>query len=102
MLISSNEDGFNFILLQDKANYIPKKFNNKGNESNNGDSDIILGVRNRKIRIMNSESESVAMMSHKILIKFSKESGEISSRVRFMLSEKSACPQVSSNVKEYL
>lgn len=101
MLISSNEDGFNFILLQDKANYIPKKFNNKGNESNNGD-DIILGVRNRKIRIMNSESESVAMMSHKILIKFSKESGEISSRVRFMLSEKSACPQVSSNVKEYL
>ncbi|KAL2748764.1 hypothetical protein V1477_003407 [Vespula maculifrons] len=73
-----------------------------GNESNNGDSDIILGVRNRKIRIMNSESESVAMMSHKILIKFSKESGEISSRVRFMLSEKSACPQVSSNVKEYL
>ncbi|KAL2729716.1 hypothetical protein V1478_005076 [Vespula squamosa] len=54
-VISSNDDRCDFTLLQDEANYIHKKFNNKGN---GGDSDIILGTVNL----------NVTMMLHKILI----------------------------------
>lgn len=41
-----------------KIDCIHEEINDRNNESSDGDSDTVLGVRNRKIRIVDSESDS--------------------------------------------
>lgn len=56
--IWSNEDEFYLELLRDKIDCIHERIIDKENESSDGDSDIVLSVRNRKIIIIDSESKS--------------------------------------------
>lgn len=44
--ISPNKGEFVFILLRNQLNYIHNKFSDIENKSSDGDSDIVLGVRN--------------------------------------------------------
>ncbi|KAK1134220.1 hypothetical protein K0M31_012002, partial [Melipona bicolor] len=54
----SSEDEFDFTLLQDQLDYIRNEFSDAENESSDEDSDIVFGVRSRKIRVTDDDSES--------------------------------------------
>lgn len=74
----------------------------KENESSDGNSDIVLSVRNRKIRIVDSESKSDSDApynpNNSEWTPF-EESSEIPPRIKVIADEKPERPQVSSNVE---
>ena len=77
--------------------------NDRENESNDEYSDTVLDVRNRKIIIIDgdSESDSDALQdSNNLEWIICEESSEIPLRIKFIDSQKPAEPQVSSNVEQ--
>lgn len=76
----------------DEINYIYEGIIDKENESSDGDSDIVLSVRNQKIRIIDSESESdsnAPQNPNKSEWTPFEESSEIPLRINFIADEKS-------------
>lgn len=61
--ISSSEDEFDFLLLNDEIISIHKEINNR--ESNGEHGNEIRDIRRRKIRIIDSECESNRMKNSK-------------------------------------
>lgn len=103
--LSSIEDEFRFDTIQDEIHRIDKEISGIESERSDEDDDMVVGVRRRKIRVIDSESESdsdAPQTSDKSEWTVCDESREIPSRIKFIPGARSAGPQVSSNVKEPL
>ncbi|KAL2731771.1 piggyBac transposable element-derived protein 4-like [Vespula squamosa] len=92
----------NFVLIRcmTKSDVFIKK--NSGTESNESDEDdgIVVGIRTRKIRVIDSESESVSdvpQTSDKSEWTACHESKAVPPRIKFIPGERSAGTQVPSN-----
>ena len=104
--LSSSEDKFCFDTVQVEIQRIHKKISRIESERSNEDDDIVVDVKTRKIRVIvdsKSESDSNApQTSDKSEWTACDESREIPPRIKFIPGERSAGPQISSNVKEPL
>lgn len=103
--ISSSEDEFDFSLLNDEITSIHKALDDREEESSEEDSDEVRGVRRRKIRVIESECESDSDSAEETEMSewiTCTESEEIPRRIPFVPGERSAGPQVSSDIKEPL
>ena len=101
--LSSSEDEFCFDTVQSER--VQKEISEIESEKSDEDDDIVVGVKTRKIRVIDSESESdsdAPQTSDKSEWTACDESREIPPRLKFTPGERSAGPQVSSNVKEPL
>ena len=95
--IASNENEFDFELLRKEIDCIHEGIIDRGNESSIGDSDIVLSVRNWKIRTIDSESESdsnAPQDSNNSEWTSCEKSSEIPPRIKFIVAEKSAGLQI--------
>ena len=96
-----NEDEFDFHYWNDVTS-IHKEINDR--KSNDEDGDEIKNIKRRKIRIIDNECESEDIAEDAENFKWitCPESENISRRIRFVPGEKSAEPQISSNISELL
>ncbi|XP_015187591.1 PREDICTED: piggyBac transposable element-derived protein 4-like [Polistes dominula] len=103
--ISSSDDEFCFEIVQDEIDHIHNKTSDKECESSDEDDEVVLDVRNRRIRMTDSDSESdsdAPQPSDQSEWTPCDESMEIPPRIKFIPGERPAGPRVSSNVVEPL
>lgn len=83
---SSSDDAFCFEIVEDEIDRIHRNMCDKECESSDENDDVVLGVRNRKIRIIDSDSDSDSDASQPDQSEWSRcdESMEIPSRINFV------------------
>ncbi|KAK1136566.1 hypothetical protein K0M31_001112 [Melipona bicolor] len=84
--LSSSEDEFCFDTVQDEIQRIHKEISGIESERSDEDDDIVVGVRTRKIRVIDSEPESESdapQTSDKSEWTACDESREIPLRIKF-------------------
>ncbi|CAK9804154.1 PiggyBac transposable element-derived protein 4 [Anthophora plagiata] len=101
---SSSDDDFCFEVLHDEIDRIHRSMCDKECESSDESDDVVLGVRNRKIRVIDSDSDSDSDASQPDQSEWTPcdESTEIPPRINFVSGERPAGPRVSANVIEPL
>lgn len=101
---SSSDDDFCFEVLHDEIDRIHRSMCDKECESSDESDDVVLGVRNRKIRVIDSDSDSDSDASQPDQSEWTPcdESAEIPPRINFVSGERPAGPRVSTNVIEPL
>lgn len=101
--ISSSEDKFNFSSVTNEITFIHKLLVHGEEDGSNEDSDEVKGVRRRKIRLIDSESESennfAVEIEPSIWTKCT-ESEEMITRIPFVSDERPVGPKVSLHIKE--
>lgn len=103
--LSSSEDEFCFETVHDEIRRIYKEINVMESDQSDEDDDVVVGVRTRKIRVIDSESESdsdAPQTSDKSEWTACDESTEVPPRIKFIPGERSAGPQLPSDVREPL
>ena len=101
---SSDEDEFDVELLRNEIDRIHKRIIDRENKNSDGVSGTILGTRNQKITIIDSESKRDSDAPHdsnNLKWTACEESSKTPSRIKFITGEKPAGPQVSSNVQQH-
>ena len=97
--ISSSSNEFDFSTLNEQITSIHDGLRYETNESSGEDSDEVKGVRRRKIRIIDSESETAkgASSSEWVLCR---KYDEVPQRAQFISGEYPTGPHITSNIKE--
>ena len=96
--ISSSSDEFNFATLDEESTLISDGLRHASNESSEEDSEEVRGVRRRKIRIIDSESEVEGASSSKWVICSGYE--EVPPNVQFIPGQNPIAPRIVSNMKQ--
>ncbi|KAL2731759.1 hypothetical protein V1478_004447 [Vespula squamosa] len=102
--LRSSEE-FCFDTVHDEIRRIYKKISGTESDESDEDDGIVVAVRTRKIRVIDSESESdsdVPQTFDKLEWTACHESKEVPLRIKSIPGERSARPQVPSDVSEPL
>ncbi|KOX76113.1 hypothetical protein WN51_11828 [Melipona quadrifasciata] len=101
--VSFSEDEFCFDTIQDEIQRIHKEISGIENERSDENHDIVVGVRTRKIRVIDSESESdsdAPQTSDKSKWTACDESWEIPPRIKF--TPGTSLPYIEATIRESL
>ncbi|CAK9816388.1 PiggyBac transposable element-derived protein 4 [Anthophora quadrimaculata] len=101
--ITSSEDEFNFSAITNEITSLHRQLAHENEDRSDEDSDAVRGVRRRKIRLIDSESESQSDCTEETEPSewtVCTESEEIPTRIPFVSGERQVGPHVFAHIKE--